>query len=174
MNHQHIPLFPTLVSAFDLEHTVTNEMMIILKNNNIIDHSLLENGASSYGATSLSNISEFKNLFLEIQKCIDIYTNEAGIESCILTESWFNILRKGTSGAVGGSYVNIFFLILKLFVRIVLYFYMIFKAFSLFTNLNQNCFQVNLVQITFSQHQVGEVLFSLYHEGLLLPHNFVF
>lgn len=95
MNHQHIPLFPTLVSAFDLEYTVTNEMMTILKNNNVIDHSLLENGESSYGATSLSNISEFKNLFLEIQKCIDIYTNEAGIEPCILTESWFNILRKG-------------------------------------------------------------------------------
>jgi uncharacterized protein (TIGR02466 family) len=95
MNYQHIPLFPTLVSAFDLNHAVTNEMLSFLKNNNVVDHSLLENGSSSYGATSLSSVLEFKNLFLEIQKCIDSYTNEAGIESCILTESWFNILKEG-------------------------------------------------------------------------------
>jgi uncharacterized protein (TIGR02466 family) len=96
MNHQHIPLFPTLISAFDLGALVTNEMLFILKDNNATEHSLLENGISSYGGgtKNLNNIPEFKNLFLEIQKCIDIYTNEAGIESCVLTESWFNILKE--------------------------------------------------------------------------------
>jgi uncharacterized protein (TIGR02466 family) len=98
MSCQHIPLFPTLVSAFDLRHTITEEMLSIFqKNNNANTHALLENGVSSYGgiARSLTHMPEFQNLFLEIQQCIDSYTNEAGIEPCIISESWFNILKEG-------------------------------------------------------------------------------
>ena len=96
MKYKHFSLFPTLVSVFDLKFCLTAEILDYLDNCEKTDHLLIKHGVSSYGGISknLKSVGIFSQLFKQMQTCLDSYTEKAGIDNCLITESWYNVLHK--------------------------------------------------------------------------------
>jgi uncharacterized protein (TIGR02466 family) len=98
MNYGHYPIFPTLVSCFDLsDHPALPSVVDIIENgdHSLRPHGLLNNGLSSIGNTDFLASAELKDIKSAIQDAVNIYTQEAGLESCTVAHSWFNILHSG-------------------------------------------------------------------------------
>lgn len=96
---EHHPIFPSLVSIFDLSECIdlpkVNET--ISNYGKTIEHGLVSNGKSSWETGYENFIYEQKlfNLNKDIQECIDKYTEEAGLDKNIIVQSWFNVLETG-------------------------------------------------------------------------------
>lgn len=95
MNYAHFPIFPTLISCFDLsDHPSLGKVVDIIENgnHNLRPHGLLKEGLSSIGNTDFLALKEIEDLRDAIQGAVNIYTKEAGLEACTIAHSWFNIL----------------------------------------------------------------------------------
>lgn len=116
MNYNSYNLFPTLIQVFDLkDHPASKRVLDLMNNTETNWHALVQDGESSYNERTknkfLSNpaISDFATT---IQECVDTFTQEAGIERCIVTNSWINKMKKGSRvnlhrhehSAVSGAY----------------------------------------------------------------------
>lgn len=96
-NQENLSLFPTLVSAFDLNgHIEIEKCLEIINKYETGDHALILKGKSSFinGDEEFLFNPELKKLRADIQNCIDLYCRDAGLEESILGTSWFNVLGK--------------------------------------------------------------------------------
>lgn len=116
MEHNSYNLFPTLVQIHDLkDHPASHRVLELMRNTETNWHALVQDGESSYNERTtnrfLSNpaIADFATT---LQECVDKFTQEAGIQKCVIKNSWFNRMKKGSRvnlhrheySAVSGAY----------------------------------------------------------------------
>lgn len=96
-------IFPTSVMEFDLNNSIDTKLLWNeIKTMQIEDHPLLtKGGKSSYfpGNADLLDleIPLISKLRKEIEKSLEIYTNQVGLIPVILTNSWLSIMNKNSS-----------------------------------------------------------------------------
>jgi hypothetical protein len=98
MRYSHFPIFPTLTSCFDLsDHPSLPAVNDIIKNydQSLHQHGLLNNGLSSIGNSDFLADNRLIDLKNSLQEAVNIYTEYAGLESCSIEHSWFNVLSEG-------------------------------------------------------------------------------
>jgi len=89
-------LFPTPIAVYDLTKYVTDEVNYCLQNIGYSTNGLVE---GIRGNQDPSKIKELKHLYDKFQECIDSYSQQIGIKTSYIHESWMNILS--VNGSVG-------------------------------------------------------------------------
>ena len=97
-------LFPTLVMEFDLAEYTTNDVLRALSNSGENQNSLVD---GVRGTVSPMKMPACKDLFGAIQRCIDHYSDEAGIGRSKIYESWMNVIEEGGSVGVHRHYHSV-------------------------------------------------------------------
>ena len=99
MNDKIVSIFPTAVMLVDMSnHSLKSKTLEIIENTELTDHSLLENGVSSFASESILDHPELIDLKKDITNSIKKYTSVGGYSPLKLGNSWFNQMRNG--GAV--------------------------------------------------------------------------
>lgn len=116
MNYNSYNLFPTLLMVFDLKDHPSSQRVLDLMNNSSTNwHALVQGGESSYNERTRNNFLSnpaINDFAVTLQECVDKFTEEAGISKCIIKNSWFNRMGKGSRvnlhrheySAVSGAY----------------------------------------------------------------------
>lgn len=95
-------LFAIPVSAFDLENhpqlPVARELALNeVQNNHVGEHLLMTDGKSSWGnGKCILRAPELAELKKDIDDCVDYYRTHLGLAKLTLTNSWFNVMPKGS------------------------------------------------------------------------------
>jgi len=100
INHKIYELFPTIVIGFDFTKHANSTLVDTIRSMNTREHVLVVNGQSSYGGAdqNLKHVPELSDFFTDVQIALDTYTDKTGLEPCVVTDSWFNII--GQDGKV--------------------------------------------------------------------------
>lgn len=112
--HEHFSFFPSLVSKFDISHSYA----FVKTNDEVLDYLLSDpkglrvpllhgDAKRTYDLEILENFSDLK---YTIQKCVDVYTAEAGLVPLEIGLSWSAIYENGSyierHNHTGGSMVS--------------------------------------------------------------------
>jgi len=89
-------LFSVPIGVYNLSHFVTDEINVALQSIGYTQNDLVE---GIRGDKDPSKMPELKHLYDEFQKYVNMYSEEIGIQSSRIYESWMNILTM--HGAVG-------------------------------------------------------------------------
>lgn len=93
MKKEILSLFPTPVGVYELDADC-NEIYNKLSEFKANPHGLLDGSKSSYGEDG-NILYEMTILHQKIQNCIDNYTETTGLQSLIVTSSWYNEMNLG-------------------------------------------------------------------------------
>ena len=98
MNIKHHKLFPTLILDYDFSNHPENQKIIHkITTLPAKEHPLVKKGISNYtnNTSNLNFLKSSPSLLLDFQKCVDHYCKITGIRSGKISQSWFNIMKKG-------------------------------------------------------------------------------
>lgn len=92
-------LFPTVIAEFDLSNllnsnNIKNELDRYYSNDT--DHSLVEEGFSSYNKIDILNTPDFSIVKELFQDCVNQYTNALDLVPVNISNSWFNVMEKSS------------------------------------------------------------------------------
>ena len=91
-------LFPTVIAEFDLSNQmhqldIKAELDMYYLDNN---HSLVDAGVSSYNKINILNTDSLFYLKQLFQQCVDQYVLALGLADTNISNSWFNVMQKGS------------------------------------------------------------------------------
>ena len=95
---EHLDLFPTPVSQYDLSFLDLDGIIKILDKFEVAPHGLLDDSDSSYGLDfTILYDDELKFLKEELDTCINEYVQRTGLQEIVITGSWYNKMTTGRS-----------------------------------------------------------------------------
>ena len=93
---EHLDLFPTPVSQYDLSFLDLDGIIKILDKFEVAPHGLLDDSDSSYGLDfTILYDDELKFLKEELDICINEYVQRTGLQDIVITGSWYNKMKTG-------------------------------------------------------------------------------
>jgi len=94
---KEILLFPTLVHEYDFDWDEDFEALEkVVAEAKLIPHRLVPESSYFTNNPEILNHPTLENLKNRFQKCVDVWTETAGCEPAIITNSWVNRLGKGS------------------------------------------------------------------------------
>ena len=93
---EHLDLFPTPVSQYDLSFLDLDSIIRILDKFEVAPHGLLDDSDSSFGLDfTILYDDELKFLKEELDTCINEYVQRTGLQDIVITGSWYNKMKIG-------------------------------------------------------------------------------
>ena len=95
---EHLDIFPTPVSKYDLSFLDLDKISEIIKQLKLEPHDLLGNSDSSYNTEfTILYHDQLKFLKEELDNCLQEYTQRVGLEEINIIRSWLNNMTTGKS-----------------------------------------------------------------------------
>ena len=94
---EHLDLFPTPVSKYDLSFLDLDKIFKIIKQVKVEPHNLIGNSDSSYGSEFSILYDQLNFLKEELENCLQEYTQRVGLKDVEIVNSWFNNMTTGKS-----------------------------------------------------------------------------
>lgn len=95
---EHLDLFPTPVSKYDLSFLDLDKIFKIIKQVKVEPHALIGNSDSSFGtANTILYDNQLNFLKKELDNCLQEYTQRVGLQDVEIDNSWFNKMTTGKS-----------------------------------------------------------------------------
>lgn len=93
---EHLDLFPTPVSKYDLSFLDLDKIFKIIKQVKVEPHALIGNSDSSFGtANTILYDNQLNFLKKEVDNCLQEYTQRVGLQDVEIDNSWFNKMTTG-------------------------------------------------------------------------------
>jgi uncharacterized protein (TIGR02466 family) len=95
---EHLDLFPTPVTKYDLSFLDLDKIFKIIKQVDVKPHGLIGASDSSYGLyLSILYDDQLSFLKKELDNCLQEYRQRVGLQDVEIANSWFNNMATGTS-----------------------------------------------------------------------------